>query len=156
MSSTFWEYTAIAFWIVHQNVYLQCYILKGNYSKFFMLDYFCILLRQFDQTKVYTGLTVMVFNATFNSTFYFSRIVAVCFIGGGNQSNRRKPRRPTASHWKVLSHNVVSSPPRYKTRIDLTTWVLIGTDCIGKSNSYTVTTTTAPILQVTISKIDRI
>jgi len=31
----------------------------------------------------------MVFNATFNS--YFSYIVAVSFIGGGNRSTRRKP-----------------------------------------------------------------
>jgi hypothetical protein len=33
---------------------------------------------------------------------YFSYIVAVSFIGGGNH-------RPVASHWQTLSHNVVSS-----------------------------------------------
>jgi hypothetical protein len=39
------------------------------------------------------------------STLYFSYIVAVSFIGGGNRRTRRKP--PVASHWKALSHNVV-------------------------------------------------
>jgi hypothetical protein len=34
---------------------------------------------------------------------YFSYIVAVSFIGGGNQSTRRS----VASHWQTLSHNVV-------------------------------------------------
>jgi hypothetical protein len=34
-------------------------------------------------------VSVMVFNATFN--IYFSYIMAVCFIGGGNQSTLRRP-----------------------------------------------------------------
>jgi hypothetical protein len=38
---------------------------------------------------------------------YLSYIVAVSFIGGGNQSTRV----PVASHWQTLSHNVVSSTP---------------------------------------------
>jgi hypothetical protein len=33
----------------------------------------------------------MVFNVTFNTTVYFSYIVAVRFIGGGNRRIRRKP-----------------------------------------------------------------
>jgi hypothetical protein len=42
-------------------------------------------------------------------------IVAVNFIGGGNQSTRRKaPTVPAASHWQTLSHNVVSSTPRHE------------------------------------------
>ena len=42
---------------------------------------------------------------------YFSYIVAVSFIGGGNQSTQRKP--PTChKSLKILSHNVVSSSPR--------------------------------------------
>jgi len=33
---------------------------------------------------------------------YFSYIVAVSFIGGGDRSTKRKPR-PAASHWQTLS-----------------------------------------------------
>jgi len=39
---------------------------------------------------------IMVFNATFKQ--YFSYIVEVSFIGGGNRSTRRKPPAAT-SHW---------------------------------------------------------
>ena len=45
---------------------------------------------------------------------YFSYIVAVSFIGAGNWSTRKKHHRPVASHWQTLSHNVVSSTPRYE------------------------------------------
>ena len=46
---------------------------------------------------------------------------------------------------KLYKHNVVSSTP-HRSRIQLTTLVVIGTDCIGsyKSNYHTVTTTMAP------------
>jgi len=40
-------------------------------------------------------------------SYYFSYIVAVSFIDGGNH-------RPVASHWPVLSHTVVSSTLRLK------------------------------------------
>ena len=51
---------------------------------------------------------------------YFSYIVAISFIGGGNRRSARG--------------------------FELTTLVVIGTDCIGscKSNYHTITTTTAP------------
>jgi len=45
---------------------------------------------------------------------YSSYIDAVSFIGGGNRSTRRKPRRLCASHWQSWSHNVVSSTPRHE------------------------------------------
>jgi uncharacterized membrane protein YfhO len=35
------------------------------------------------------------------------------FIGGGNRSTRRKPRS-IASHWQILSHNVVLSTPHHE------------------------------------------
>ena len=41
--------------------------------------------------------------ATFQQ--YFSHIMAVSFIGGGNQRTRRK--NTAASHWQTLSHNDV-------------------------------------------------
>ena len=44
------------------------------------------------------------------------------------------------------SHNVVSSTPRHERGFELTTLVMIGTDCTGscKSNYHIITTTTAP------------
>jgi hypothetical protein len=36
--------------------------------------------------------------------------MAVSFIGGGNQVPREN-HQPAASHWQILSHNVVSSTP---------------------------------------------
>jgi len=68
---------------------------------------------------------------------YFSYIVALSFIGGGNHV-------PTASCWLTLSHNVVSSTPRLSGGFELTTLVMIGTDCIGSYKSNYHTTTTAP------------
>jgi hypothetical protein len=43
---------------------------------------------------------------------YFSYIVAVSFIGGGNRSTRRKPQTCRKSLRQTLSHNVVSITPR--------------------------------------------
>ena len=80
----------------------------------------------------------MAFNATFNN------IVAVSLIGGGNreytektESTRRKPRS-TTSHWQTLSHIEYTSPWE---RFELTTLVIIGTDCIGSCNYHKITTT---------------
>ena len=42
-----------------------------------------------------------------------------------------KNQRHVASHWKPLSHNVVSSTHLAWSGFDLTTLVVIGTDCIG-------------------------
>jgi hypothetical protein len=46
--------------------------------------------------------------------------------------------RPVASHWQTLSHNVVHLT---LTRFELTTSVVIGTNCIGscKSNYHMIT-----------------
>ena len=54
----------------------------------------------------------MVFNAHFQQ--YFSYIVADSFIDGGNRSTPEKTHRPVASHWQIVSHNVVSSTPRHE------------------------------------------
>jgi len=40
--------------------------------------------------------------------------MAVSFIGGGNQIVGRKLQQPVTSHWRTLSHNVVSSTPRHE------------------------------------------
>ena len=67
---------------------------------------------------------------------YFSYIVAVSFIGRGNQ---RKPQVTDK-----LYHIMLYTSPR--SRFELTTPVVIGTDCIGscKSSYHTITATTPP------------
>ena len=46
----------------------------------------------------------------------------------------------------ILSHNVVSSTPRHEQDFELTTLVVMGTDCTGscKSNYHMIMATTAP------------
>jgi hypothetical protein len=46
----------------------------------------------------------------------------------------------------ILSHNVVSSTPRHEQDFELTTLVVMGTDCTGscKSNYHMTMATTAP------------
>ena len=70
---------------------------------------------------------LMVFDATFNTIS-----VAIRFIGGGPGENYR----PVTSHWQTLSHN--------RSRFELITSVVIGTDCIGSCKSYYHKITTAP------------
>ena len=83
-----------------------------------------------------------VFNAAFNNSSVISWQSALLMektTGPGENHG------PVASHWQTLSHNVVHLP---WSRFELTTSVVIGTDCIGscKSNYYTITATTAPQL----------
>ena len=70
---------------------------------------------------------------------YFSYIVEVSFIGGRNQSTRRKP--PT----NFITQCCIEYTSPW-TGIELTTLLVIGTDCKDscKSNYNTLTTTTAP------------
>jgi hypothetical protein len=78
---------------------------------------------------------LMVFNATFNNISVISwRSVLLVEETRGPWENHW----PVASHWQTLSHTVVHLP---WSRFELTTSVVIGTDCIGtgscKSNFYT-------------------
>ena len=68
---------------------------------------------------------------------YFSYILAVSFIGGRNRSMRKKTTDLSQITNKLLSHNIVSSTPCH----ELTTLVVIGTDCTGscKSIYHTIT-----------------
>jgi hypothetical protein len=52
-----------------------------------------------------------------------------------------------ASQWLTLSYNVVSCSPPHWTGFELTTLVVIGTDCTGSCNSnhHAITTTAAPV-----------
>ena len=78
---------------------------------------------------------------------YFSYIVSISFIGGGDRSTWEN-HRPVPSHCQTLSYNqhcIEYSLPW--TGFELTTLVVIGTECTCncKSNYHTIMTTTAPI-----------
>jgi len=75
---------------------------------------------------------------------YFSYIVAVSFIGRGNRGTRRKPPTCSVQVTDKLYHILLYASPW--SRFELTTSVVIDTDCIGscKSNYHTITATTAP------------
>jgi hypothetical protein len=80
-----------------------------------------------------------VFNVTFNN---ISVIVAVSFIGGGNRSVRTKQPtcRKSDKFYYIMLHGV---HPAMSGEFELTTLVVICTDCIGscKSNCDTIMTT---------------
>jgi hypothetical protein len=59
---------------------------------------------------------------------------------------------PVASHWQSLSHTVVHLP---WSLFELTTSVVIGTDCIGscKSNYHVITTMKAPLSCTTANRV---
>ena len=60
----------------------------------------------------------LVFNATFNNISVISwRSVLLVQETGVPGENHR----PVASHWQILSHNVVSSTPRHERGFELTT-----------------------------------
>ena len=84
------------------------------------------------------GVTVMLFNATFNIISFISwqSVLLVEEIGVPGKNNR-----PVTSHWQTLSHYVVSN---IWTGFDLTNLVVIGTDCRYSctSSHHTITATT--------------
>jgi hypothetical protein len=85
----------------------------------------------------------MVFNATFNniSVIFWQSVLLVEESGVPGENHR-----PVASHWQTLSHNVFIKFTSLWTGFELTTLVVIGTECTGscKSNYHTIITTTAP------------
>ena len=100
----------------------------------------CIFL--FDDTLIYSKIPFRVM-----SRFIFSTdniyIMAVSFIGGGNQMTWGKS--PTCrKSLTTLSHNVLSTPCH--ERDSISTVVVIDIDCTGscKSNYHTIMTTWAP------------
>ena len=80
--------------------------------------------------KTLYGILVSVFSKEFQQ--YFSYIMTISFIGGGNQSTQRKP--PTCH--KSLTHFIT------QCCIEYTSW--IGTESIDscKSKYHTISTTT--------------
>jgi hypothetical protein len=89
----------------------------------------------------------MVFNATFNIisviSWWLVLLVEETGVPGENQ-------RPVANHWQTLSQNVVLRTHRLG---GIRTFVVIGIDSTGscKSNYHPITTTTAPIANVSLS-----
>jgi len=45
-------------------------------------------------------------------------------------------RVPGDNHWQIQSQTAIANTPRYKVRINLTTLLVIGTDCTSKSNYH--------------------
>jgi hypothetical protein len=86
-----------------------------------------------------TWFGFMVFNTTFKNISVISW-TSVLLV-----EETRENHQPITSHWKTLSHNVVSNIPRL-SGFELTTLIVVGTDCIGssKSNYHTITATTDP------------
>ena len=85
----------------------------------------------------------MMFNATFHniSAISLQSILLVDETGVSGENHR-----PVTSHLQTSSHNIVSSTPRL-SRSELTTLMVIGTDCIGRytSNYHAITTTMFPL-----------
>jgi hypothetical protein len=88
-------------------------------------------------------LCFMVFNATFNniSVISWPSILLVEKIGVPGENHW-----PAASHWQTLSHNVYQVHLAW-TGFELTTLVVIGTDCTVscKSNCHTITTSSGSL-----------
>ena len=92
-----------------------------------------------------TGRGVMVFSTTFNNILAISwRSVVLVEETGVLGENHWS----AASHWQTLTHNVVSSTPHLRGIFELTTLVVMGTDCICsyKSTYHTIITMTTPVV----------
>jgi hypothetical protein len=89
----------------------------------------------------------MVFNATFNS---ISVILWWSVLLEEETGVPGENHRPVTSLWQTVSHNVVSSKSCHEG-FELTTLVVIGTDCTGscKSNNHTIMT--APFVIFTLA-----
>jgi hypothetical protein len=76
---------------------------------------------------------------------YFSYIVAVNFIGGGNWNTRRNPPACHKSLTNFIMECWIENTSPW-TGFELVTLVMICTDCTGtcRPNYHTITTTTAP------------
>jgi len=92
----------------------------------------------------------MVFNATVNnsSDISWQSVLSVGETGGSGENHL-----PVASHWQTLSIMVYTSPC---SRFELTTSVVICTDCLGssKSNYHTITARTAPFYSCILNNHD--
>ena len=79
----------------------------------------------------------MAFNTTFKNISVLSNWAAL--LGGGNRSTRKKTTDLSQVTDKLYPIMLWYTSPWLG--FELTTLVVIGTDCIGKSNYHTITTT---------------
>ena len=85
----------------------------------------------------------MVLKCTFQQ--YFSYIVADSFIGGGNQSTWGKIQTCCKSLTNFITYKCCIEYTSPWTGFELTTLVVIGTDCTGSCKSNYHTIKTAPL-----------
>ena len=80
------------------------------------------------------------------STIYFSYIMAVSFIGGGNRNTKRKPLTCHKSLTNFITWCCIEYTSPW-AKFELTTLVMTGTDCTGccKSNYHTIMPKMGPI-----------
>ena len=98
------------------------------------------LFLKFKTVRVYSGGSVMMFNATFNNISFYR----------GDQFNWwRKPEKTIdlSQVTDKLYSKILYRAHLVLAGFELTTLVVIGTDCIGSCNFnyHTITTTTAPV-----------
>ena len=89
----------------------------------------------------------MVFNATFSNILVISWLSILLVEETGVPGENHWP---AASHWQILSHNVVSNTPCHEQGSFKLTLVVIGTDCTGscKSNYHMIRTMMASVIFV--------
>ena len=90
-----------------------------------------------------TGLGIMVFNATFNN---ISVILWWSVSLVEETAVPKENHQPSASHWQTYHTMLYIEYTSPWMGFELTTLVVIGTDCIGncKSNYHTITSMTPP------------
>ena len=109
----------------HRAIFMNCFSLWAIFSIILMMGV--------------GGGRVMVCNATFNNISY---IVAVSFIGRANRSTRKK--LPTFRKSDKLYHILMDWVNLAWAGFELTTVVVLCTDCTGRCKSNYHTITTAP------------
>ena len=85
---------------------------------------------------------VVVDNVTFNNILAMPWLSVLSIEKTGVPGENHQP---DASNCQTLSHNIASGTPRHERDFELTTLVVICTDCTGScvSNCHTITTTAA-------------
>ena len=83
------------------SLFVFCLFLLVITFSVILMIYFCVIFKHFTNLQSY--------GVKRHFQQYFSYIVEVSFIDGGNRSTRTagENHRPAASHWQTLSHNVV-------------------------------------------------
>ena len=85
----------------------------------------------------------MVWVAVFNATFNYISWSVTCILWWSiffveETGVPRENHQPVASHWRTLTHNVVSSTLHHEQGFELATLVVIGTDCRDSENPTTI------------------